>query len=58
VRGSGILRSPYAGYCMAALAGHPMVGLRLLGSSRSTTTYVARAHRDALGWMGGFLSEY
>jgi len=35
-----------------------MVGLRLLGSSRSTTTYVARAHKDALMWMRGFLSEY
>jgi hypothetical protein len=47
LRLNGVLRSWYAGCRIAPLAGHPMVGLRLLGSSRSTTLYVARAHRDA-----------
>ena len=32
-----ILRSWYAGWRIAPLAGHPIVGLRVLGSSRSTT---------------------
>jgi hypothetical protein len=33
----GILRSWYAGWCIAPLTGYPMVCLRLLDSSRSTT---------------------
>src|ERR687890_2690923 len=33
LRGRGILRSWYAGCRIAPLAGHPKVGLRLLGSS-------------------------
>ena len=37
---------------------HPMVGLRLLDSSRSITIHVARTRKDALGRMRGFLSEH
>src|SRR5918994_7114785 len=53
----GILRR-WLGCRIAPLAGHQRLGLRLLGSSRSTTIYVARAHKDALGWMRAILSEH
>jgi len=39
VRGRWILGSWYAGCRIVPLAGHSMVGPRLLGSSRSTTIY-------------------
>src|SRR5918995_2330779 len=53
----GILRR-WLGCRIAPLAGHQRLGLRLLGSSKSTTIYVARAHKDALRWMRAILSEH
>jgi hypothetical protein len=42
---------------MAPLAGHPMVGLRLL-DSQGQPLCVAREHKDVLGWMCTLLSEH
>jgi hypothetical protein len=42
----------------APLAGHPMVGLRLLGSSRSITIYGEPAHKVALGRIRVIASGY